>query len=112
MRSQSREKSDEMRAFYHPDQALHDPQQYMRFGRVVAPKDLPERTERLLAALAKHGISPEKPQEHGTGPILAVHDEAFIRFLETAWARWQELPPERGPRGLAEHLSLLERQAR
>ena len=86
-----------MRAFYHPDQALHDPQQYMRFGRVVAPKDLPERTERLLAALAKHGISPEKPQEYGTAPILAIHDEAFIRFLETAWARWQELPPERGP---------------
>ena len=86
-----------MRAFYHPDQALHDPQQYMRFGRVVAPKDLPERTERLLAALAKHGVAPERPREHGTAPILAVHDGDFIGFLETAWDKWQDLPPERGP---------------
>lgn len=86
-----------MRAFYHPDQALHDPQQYMRFGRVVAPKDLPERTERLLGALTKHGIKPEMPAEAGTAPVLAVHDEGFVRFLETAWARWQDLPAERGP---------------
>ncbi|MBS9721347.1 histone deacetylase family protein [Tianweitania sp. BSSL-BM11] len=86
-----------MRAFYHPDQALHDPQQYMRFGRVVAPKDLPIRTERLLAALASHGISPERPAEYGTDPVLAVHDEGFVRFLQTAWDKWQGLPPERGP---------------
>ena len=86
-----------MRAFYHPDQALHDPQQYMRFGKVVAPKDLPERTERLLGALKKHGITPEKPAAHGTDPVLAIHDAGFVKFLETAWARWQDLPAERGP---------------
>lgn len=86
-----------MRAFYHPDQALHETLQYMRFGRVVAPKDLPERTERLLDALAHHGIAPEKPREHGKDPILAVHDAGFIRFLETAWDKWQDLPSERGP---------------
>lgn len=85
-----------MRAFYHPDQSLHDPQQYMRFGRIVAPKDLPERTEQLLGALEKHGIAPELPGEHGVDPILAVHSEGFVRFLETLWQRWQELP-ERGP---------------
>ena len=86
-----------MRAFYHPDQALHDPQQYMRFGKVVAPKDLPERTERLLGALRKHGITPEQPAAHGTEPVLAIHDAGFVKFLETAWARWQDLPAERGP---------------
>lgn len=86
-----------MRAFYHPDQSLHDPKQYMRFGSVVAPKDLPERTARLLGALAKHGIEPELPATHGTAPVLAIHDAGFVKFLETAWARWQELPAERGP---------------
>lgn len=86
-----------MRAFYHPDQSMHDPQQYLRFGAVVAPKDLPERTARLLAALDKHGIAPERPASHGTGPVLEIHDAGFVRFLETAWARWQELPAERGP---------------
>ncbi len=85
-----------MRAFYHPDQSKHDPQQYMRFGKIVAPKDLPERTERLLRALAKHGVTPERSAEHGTAPILAVHDEGFVRFLEGLWERWLALP-ERGP---------------
>ena len=86
-----------MRAFYHPDQSMHDPQQYLRFGAVVAPKDLPERTARLLGALAKHDITPERPAAHGTAPVLAIHDAGFVKFLETAWARWQELPAERGP---------------
>ncbi|MBA4270218.1 MAG: histone deacetylase family protein, partial [Methylobacterium sp.] len=86
-----------MRAFYHPDQSMHDPQQYLRYGRVVAPKDLPERTARLLAALERHGIAPERPASHGTGPVLEIHDAGFVRFLETAWARWQDLPAERGP---------------
>ena len=86
-----------MRAFYHPQQALHAPLQYMRFGSVVAPKDLPERTERLLGALAAHGIAPEEPGACGTGPVLAVHSPGFVEFLQTAWDRWKQLPDERGP---------------
>ncbi len=85
-----------MRAFYHPDQSLHDPKQYMRFGQIVAPKDLPERTAQLLGALKRHGVTPEQPAASGTDPILAVHSEGFVRFLETLWPRWLELP-ERGP---------------
>ncbi|MRX51148.1 histone deacetylase family protein [Paracoccus sp. S-4012] len=87
-----------MRAFYHPEQAGHDPLQYMRFGRVVMPKDLPERTARLLGALDRHGIAPEEPGYAGMAPILAVHDAGYIDFLETAWDEWQQLPEaERGP---------------
>jgi len=86
-----------MRAFYHPDQALHDPQQFMQLGRVVAPKDLPERTAQLLGVLQQHGITPEQPSGFGVEPILAVHSEGFVRFLRTAWQRWQELPAARGP---------------
>ena len=37
-----------MRAFYHPDQALHDPKQFMRVGVIADPTDLPERTARSL----------------------------------------------------------------
>ena len=85
-----------MRAFYHPDQAIHAPRQYMRLGRIVPVKDLPVRTEKLLAALGRHGIAPERPTEHGKAPALAVHTPAFIRFLETAWERWALLP-EHGP---------------
>ncbi|AXC49913.1 histone deacetylase family protein [Paracoccus suum] len=86
-----------MRAFYHPDQALHTPLQYMRFGSVVTPKDLPERTERLLGALARHAIAPEAPADFGLEPVTAVHTPDYVDFLATAWDRWQDLPPERGP---------------
>jgi acetoin utilization deacetylase AcuC-like enzyme len=85
-----------MRAFYHPDQALHDPLQYMRFGRIVAPKDVPERTHELLGALAARGVAPEAPAEHGVAPALAVHTRPYLDFLAGVWARWTQLP-ERGP---------------
>ena len=85
-----------MRAFYHPDQALHEQLQYMRFGKIVPPKDLPERTERLLAALGRHGIVAEPPAAHGVKPVLEVHDAKFVEFLKTVWERWKTLP-ERGP---------------
>jgi acetoin utilization deacetylase AcuC-like enzyme len=85
-----------VRAFYDPLQAAHDPQQYMRFGRVVAPKDVPARTEALLTALASVGVTPERPIRDYAAAREAVHTKGFLRFLETAWDRWQELP-ERGP---------------
>ena len=89
------EKSD-VRAFYHPAQAAHDPQQYMRFGRIVAPKDVPARTEALLGALAVMRITAEQPTRDYADARQAVHTGAFLRFLETAWERWQQLP-EKGP---------------
>lgn len=85
-----------MRAFHHPEQALHDPLQYMRFGRIVAPKDLPARTHELLGALAARGVAPEAPAAHGVGPALAVHAPHYLDFLAGAWMRWTQLP-ERGP---------------
>jgi acetoin utilization deacetylase AcuC-like enzyme len=85
-----------VRAFYHPSQAAHDPQQYMRFGRVIAPKDVPARTEALLAALRSSGIVPEAPGADSAVAREAVHTKGFLQFLETAWDRWQQLP-EKGP---------------
>jgi len=85
-----------MRAFYHPDQALHDPLQFMRYGRLVAPKDLPARTEKLLQALASRGIAPEPPNAHGAAPALGVHTPAYVHFLSTIWERWAQLP-DHGP---------------
>jgi acetoin utilization deacetylase AcuC-like enzyme len=85
-----------MRAFYHPDQAQHDPQQFMRYGKLISPKDIPERTAKLLAALHRRGVTPERPAAHGTAPALAVHTPSYLSFLETAWSRWETLP-DHGP---------------
>jgi acetoin utilization deacetylase AcuC-like enzyme len=85
-----------MRAYYDPAQAAHDPQQFMRYGRIVTPKDLPERTERLLQSLRHLGIPTIAPDGDDDGARLAVHTEGFVRYLETAWERWQALP-DHGP---------------
>jgi acetoin utilization deacetylase AcuC-like enzyme len=85
-----------MRAFYHPDQGLHDPRQYMRFGRLVAPRDLPARTDELLGALAARGLVPLAPAAHGIAPALGVHAQPYLQFLASVWERWAQLP-EHGP---------------
>lgn len=64
----------------------------MRFGRVVAPKDVPARTEALIAALRSSGITPEEPFGDHPDARSAVHTHGFLHFLESAWDRWQQLP--------------------
>ncbi len=85
-----------MRAFYHPQQAVHDPQQFMRYGRVVAAKDLPARVDALHGALRNLGVEPEAPTGDYGDARLAVHTAGFLTFLETAWKQWRMLP-DHGP---------------
>ena len=80
-----------MKAFFCPDQLLHDPQQFMRLGRLHKPTDLPDRAEALRGALAAHGVAVAVPPELGRAPLEAVHSAAYLDFLETAWPRWQAL---------------------
>jgi len=81
-----------MRAFFDPEQSLHDPQQFMRLGKISDPKDLPSRTDALLEALSREGIAPEAPPDYGLDPILAIHTRPFVDFLATAYERWSQLP--------------------
>lgn len=81
-----------MRAFFHPEQHLHDPKQFMRVGRIADPTDLPSRTEALIGALARKGITPETPQDFGTAPALTIHKAHYLDFLATAYERWVKLP--------------------
>lgn len=83
-------------AFYHPDQSLHAPRQFMRAGVLADPTDLPARTEALLGALAKAGITPQRPADPGSGALRAVHDPGYLSFLETAYERWRAVP-DAGP---------------
>jgi len=85
-----------MRAFYHPRQSAHDPQQFMRYGRVVPAKDLPARVDALLGALSAMGVEPEAPTGDHADARQAVHTAAFLAFLENAWEQWRALP-DHGP---------------
>lgn len=81
-----------MRAFFHPDQHLHAPQQFMRAGVISDPKDLPARVDALLGALAARGITPEQPRDQGLEPVLAVHTQPYLDFLAGAFERWRQIP--------------------
>lgn len=85
-----------MRAFFHRDQHLHAPKQFMRAGRLADPADLPSRTDALLAALQHEGLPVTQPADYGTAPALTVHTPEYLEFLATAFQRWQALP-DAGP---------------
>ncbi|MCC6915323.1 MAG: histone deacetylase family protein [Rhodospirillaceae bacterium] len=81
-----------MRAFFHADQQLHNPLQFMRAGRIANPTDLPARTDALLKALGENKIDVETPPDFGLEPLLKVHSRDYLSFLETAFEKWQAVP--------------------
>jgi acetoin utilization deacetylase AcuC-like enzyme len=80
-----------VKAYFDAEQLLHDPQQFMRLGRIRKPTDLPSRARALLDALARCGVEASRPAEFGRAPLEAVHDAAYLDFLETAHSSWQAL---------------------
>ncbi len=80
-----------MKAFFTDDQLLHDPQQFMRLGRISKPTDLPSRAHALRDALALRGIALAEPEDYGRAPLEAVHSVDYLDYLETAYALWREL---------------------
>lgn len=81
-----------MRAFFHHDQILHDPRQFMRAGKLSAPTDVPQRARTLLAALERRAIPVETPPDLGREPALSIHSPAYVEFLATSYEAWQMLP--------------------
>lgn len=93
-----------MQAFFSEDQLGHDPQQFMRLGRIHKPADLPTRPLALRSALAARGIQVSNPADYGRAPLETVHSADYLDFLESAYPRWQALAGdavEPGPEVLA-----------
>jgi acetoin utilization deacetylase AcuC-like enzyme len=88
-----------MKLFFTERQLAHRPQQYMVHGRIVEPFENPNRATTLIAALGKVGLECIEPVDHGRAPILKVHADHYVAFLEEAHARFMELP-HHGPEAL------------
>ena len=59
-------------------------------GRWVDAFEIPRRAELVLEEVKRANLGPViGPDSFGTEPLLAVHDAAFLRFLETAWEAWK-----------------------
>lgn len=96
-----------MKSFYSPYQAQHAPALELQNGQMVPYAEKAARVEAILSA-----ISPPAPSiDHGLTPITAVHDPAYVSFLQRAHQDWKaaERPgdafpyvfPVRGRRPLA-----------
>lgn len=81
-----------MRIYYSPRQLAHRPQQFMVAGRLVPHLDVPERCERILAALQRATYVVEEPRDDiGMEWIARVHEPGYLEYLRTAWSRWAPL---------------------
>ncbi len=76
-----------MKVVYTSDHLAHDVTHETYLGVAIPANEVAERVERIRTALeADGGFELVEPSEHGPDPILAVHDEGLVRFVETAWA--------------------------
>jgi acetoin utilization deacetylase AcuC-like enzyme len=80
-----------MKAFAHPDQALHQPIWFVMRGRLRPNFEVAARAESLLAGLRQAGIAPSLPPPAPMAAIEAVHDPAYLAFLRDAAAEWAAL---------------------
>jgi acetoin utilization deacetylase AcuC-like enzyme len=80
-----------MKVVYHPEQKLHYPKQFLVNGVFQPNPEMPERIERLAAGAAAAGCIPESPDRSGLFAIRAVHDAAYLEFLEHANERWKRI---------------------
>ncbi|HEU0236661.1 MAG TPA: histone deacetylase family protein [Candidatus Limnocylindrales bacterium] len=76
-----------MKAVYSPAHLGHDPVVETYMGEAVPANEVAARAERIRTTLdADGGFEITAPTEHGSDPILAVHDPGLVRFLDAAWA--------------------------
>lgn len=81
-----------MDIFYCDRQMGHRPGAFLYRGRMRPNPETAERVDTLLGAARTAGHRVVAPADPGPGPRQAVHDAGYLAFLESAHARWQDLP--------------------
>lgn len=78
-----------MLTIYSDEHRLQDGKAELIDGQLQPCFEMPRRADMIRAAVEAANLGQiEAPEEFGTGPITAVHDAAFVAFLEAAWERW------------------------
>lgn len=58
-------------------------------GSLMPCHESPDRADLVQAAMEAADLGPVLPcEDHGLGPVLAVHDARFVTFLQTIWKDW------------------------
>lgn len=85
-----------MKTFFHPAQRLHHPRSYLSRGQMRQPQELPARIDPLLAMVEKLGYPLLAPDDYGQAPLAAVHTQAYLDYLSSAYQQWHEVPEDWG----------------
>lgn len=80
-----------MKVFFSPRQLDHRPQQYMRWGKIGTPVEIPERLETMAQALVERGLTRVEPTDFGTEPLLRVHDAHYVETMPGLYERWTQM---------------------
>ncbi len=85
-----------MNIYYSDSHLLHAPPfEIFDGGEKIPTFEVPERAERILAALkADPRFSIHPPEDFGLAPILAIHDADYLDFLRSAFDEWQTEPTD------------------
>ncbi|HMQ32505.1 MAG TPA: histone deacetylase family protein [Chloroflexaceae bacterium] len=86
-----------MRIIMNPEHGRHDPPFEILDGRATPYFELPRRVAIIAAALEAAGFpAPEPPRPFGREPVVAVHDQEYVAYLEGAHGAWVAAgrPPE------------------
>jgi acetoin utilization deacetylase AcuC-like enzyme len=67
---------------------LHAPKTAIWVGVPIEADELPERADRIRAALEGAGADVVEAETHDDEALLAVHDAGLVDFLRTAWQDW------------------------
>ncbi|MEK7265244.1 MAG: histone deacetylase family protein [Pseudomonadota bacterium] len=81
-----------MKAFFAEEERLHYPAHFLVNGVFQQNPEQPARIDLLLAGARAAGCVIERPKDAGLDPVLAVHDERYVRFLKSAHERWKKIP--------------------
>lgn len=76
-----------MKTYFSPDQLSHHPGKELFGSEFVPVNEKPARAQSIVKSVEAAGLGPiEAPRDFGTDPLVRVHDEGYLAFLEAAWA--------------------------
>jgi len=80
-----------MKAFLDPRQSAHEPKHFMANGNRLANPEVPARVSILSKGAQAAGCNFTAPEDHGLGPIAAIHTAEYLSFLKNIYTRWQRI---------------------
>lgn len=81
-----------MKCVFNTEQNKHYPKSYLVNGVREPNPESPDRIELLLKGVAAANMEMVVPRNHGLEPILKVHPQRYLTFLEHAATRWSRIP--------------------